>query len=140
MKLLISILSITFSSFSLYSQDVEITNLNNVIPEKSFENVTIKKLHTDENSSYFVIWIKKDVASHKHADHSEGIIVLDGEGEMTIADKSFKVKQGDHFVIPENTFHSVKVTSKKPLKVVSVQAPQFSGKDRIFENEKNGNY
>lgn len=140
MKITIKVLFFLLISSASYSQDIEITNLKEVVPEKSFENVTVKKLHSDENSSYFVIWIKKDVASHKHADHSEGIIVLDGEGEMTIAKNSFKIKQGDHFVIPKNTFHSVKVTSEKPLKVVSVQAPKFEGKDRIFEKENNSSY
>ncbi|MCB0409938.1 MAG: cupin domain-containing protein [Flavobacteriales bacterium] len=139
MKYILISLFLSFG-FSSFSQEVDITNLKEVVPEKSFENVTVKKLHSDENSSYFVIWIKKDVASHKHADHSEGIIVLAGEAEMTIAENSFKVKEGDHFVIPKNTFHSVKVTSKDPLKVVSVQAPKFEGKDRIFEKEKNGSY
>ncbi len=135
------LISLFFSlGYSSFSQELDVTNLKDVVPEKSFENVTVKKLHSDENSSYFVIWIKKDVASHKHEDHSEGIIVLAGEGEMTIAGKSFNVKEGDHFVIPKNTFHSVKVTSTDPLKVVSVQAPKFEGKDRIFENEKSNSY
>lgn len=140
MKITIKLIFFLLFSSATYSQDIEVTNLKEIVPEKSFENVTLRKLHSDENSSYFVIWIKKDVASHKHADHSEGIIVLDGEGEMTIAKKSFKVKQGDHFVIPKNTFHSVKVTSRNPLKVVSIQAPKFDGKDRIFETEKNSDY
>lgn len=101
MKYILISLFLSFG-FSSFSQEVDITNLKEVVPEKSFENVTVKKLHSDENSSYFVIWIKKDVASHKHADHSEGIIVLAGEAEMTIAENSFKVKEGDHFVIPKH--------------------------------------
>lgn len=140
MKLVISSLFILLMNMSAFSQEVNVTNLNTVIPEKSFDNVTLKKLYSDENSSYFVIWIKKDVASHKHADHSEGIIVLDGTGKMTLGKKSFEVKQGDHFVIPKNTYHAVEVTSKKPLKVVSIQAPKFTGEDRIYESKKKSSY
>ena len=35
--------------------------------------------------------------------------------------------------IPKNTWHYAKTTSKEPLKVISIQAPNFDGKDRIFK-------
>jgi mannose-6-phosphate isomerase-like protein (cupin superfamily) len=63
-------------------------------------------------------------------------LVIEGEGQMSLADKSFKIKKGDLVFIPKNTIHSVKTTSKQPLKVVSIQAPLFDGKDRISIEEK----
>jgi len=63
-------------------------------------------------------------------------MVIEGEGIMTVGDKTFKIKTGDYFVVPQNTYHSLKVTSKTPMKVISVQAPEFTGKDRIFEELK----
>lgn len=121
-----------------FAQKPKITNVKKIIPEKSYENVTIQELYSDENSSYFIIWIKKDVVSHAHKEHSEGIIVLEGEGVMTVGKETFDVKLGDHFVIPKNVYHSVKVTSDIPLKVISVQSPKFEGKDRVFEKKNNG--
>ena len=111
----------------------EITNLDTIQPNKEFENIFIKKLDTDTNSTSFVIWIKKSVKPHKHESHSELITVIDGHGIMTIDKNSFTIKPGDYFRIPENTFHSLEVKSDLPVKVLSVQSPQFLGKDRIFK-------
>ena len=47
-------------------------------------------------------------------------------------EKVFEIKKGDVVFIPKNTAHAVKSTGKQPLKVLSVQSPNFDGKDRIF--------
>ncbi|MCB0381134.1 MAG: cupin domain-containing protein [Flavobacteriales bacterium] len=126
------LLSILFTISTLcFSQDqINVKNLN---PDHEYENVLTKTLYSDSKSTYFIIWIKKDVKSHKHEKHTESIIVIAGEADMILGNKKMKIKEGDYFVIPENTFHSVKVTSKIPLKVISVQTPEFLGNDRIFE-------
>lgn len=139
MKLIITTLLLFITSLS-FGQSNEKTNLKEISPEKEYDNILVKDLYSDAKASYFVIWIKKGVKSHKHLKHTESIIVLDGEGEMTVGKNKFDIKQGDHFTIPENTFHSVRVTSKTPLKVVSVQAPEFFGKDRIFEDKNAQDY
>ena len=72
---------------------------------------------------------------HKHVEHTENVIILEGEGEMTLGDKKFKVKKGDIVFIPKGTPHSLTVTSAIPVKVLSVQSPFFDGKDRIFIEE-----
>lgn len=110
-----------------------IVNVNEIEPDTLYDNIHIKKLDTDSNATSFIIWIKKSVQSHKHEKHSERLYVLAGEGAMTIGDKTFAIKSGDYFTIQENTFHSLTVTSEIPVKVISVQAPEFFGKDRIFE-------
>jgi mannose-6-phosphate isomerase-like protein (cupin superfamily) len=53
---------------------------------------------------------------------------------MTLGEDTFKIKKGDFFIIPQGMPHSVKTTSKKPLKAISIQAPKFEGKDRVFLN------
>ncbi|PCJ23684.1 MAG: hypothetical protein COA97_11225 [Flavobacteriales bacterium] len=131
-KILIIIL-LSFVSQLVFSQQVFPINYFN--PKEDYENIYVKKIETSESSTLFVIWVKKEVKSHKHVKHKESIYVLAGTGKMTIGEKIFSIKPGDYFVIPENTFHSLKVTSKKPIKVLSIQAPEFLGVDRVFETE-----
>ena len=50
---------------------------------------------------------------------------------MTLGSITKEIKAGDIIFIPANTFHEVKVTSEKPLKVISIQAPEFDGTDRV---------
>jgi len=130
MKSFLFLISVLLSGLA-FSQ--ELTNLKAIQPHKEYENILVKKLDTDNNSTSFVIWIKKGVKSHKHETHSEIISVIEGKGVMTINKKSFDIKSGDYFRIPENTFHSLKVNSTKPMKVLSIQSPEFLGKDRVFE-------
>ena len=119
--------------FSLVSQAQKKVNLNTLNPGLEYENIHVKKLDSDSNSTSFLIWIKNHVKEHKHEHHSEVIYVIEGKGEMTIGNNSFKIKTGDYFKIPKNTYHALKVSDTIPIKVISVQAPEFFGKDRVFK-------
>lgn len=109
-----------------------IAGLDTIQPPVIWENVYSKSIHHDSLSSSFVIFIKKEVKLHKHIEHTEQVLILDGEGIMRLGEKTFPVKKGDMILIPKNTPHALKVTSAQPVKVLSVQAPFFDGKDRIF--------
>jgi len=111
-------------------------NADTVKAPAKYENVYTGPLYTDSFSSSFVIFIKNEVKEHKHATHTEHVIVLEGDANMTLDSRSFKIKKGDLIFIPKNTWHSVKVTSKTTLKVLSLQSPYFDGADRIFKENK----
>lgn len=107
-------------------------SLDTINAPSNYDNIYSRTIASDSLSSSFVIFIKKEVKKHKHATHTENVYILDGEGEMLLGDKTFKVKKGDIIFIPMNTVHSLKVTSSIPVKVLSVQSPRFDVKDRIF--------
>lgn len=96
------------------------------------DNIYNSPLFGDSLASSFVIVIKKEVKLHKHLNHSEHVVVLAGSGTMKLGDKQIEIKKGDVVFIPKNTPHSVKVNSKEVLKVLSIQAPYFDGKDRVM--------
>jgi mannose-6-phosphate isomerase-like protein (cupin superfamily) len=91
----------------------------------------VHTLHTDSLSSSCII-IPKEVKPHYHASHAEQVVVLSGEADMMLGDQKLHIKAGDVIIIPKGVVHSVIVTSKDPLKIVSVQAPYFDGTDRIM--------
>lgn len=100
-------------------------------PADSLKNFN-KALFSDSLASSFYIVIKNDVKAHKHIRHSEHIYVLDGTAEMKMDNKTFKLSKGDFVFIPKNAVHAVKVTSAVPLKIISIQSPNFDGTDRVF--------
>ena len=100
--------------------------------EAEFENIKVRKLSSSPEASAFVIWVKDTVKKHYHAEHTENLYILEGEGVFYLGDKVYNIKAGDYFKIPKKSIHSVKVKSKIPLKALSVQSPEFLGKDRIF--------
>ncbi len=107
--------------------------LKEIHPNVEFDNIHVQKLNSDSTQTSFVIWVKKAVKPHYHAFHTENIYVIEGKAQMTLNDSVFTVRRGDYLNIPKGSIHSVtKVYSKKPLKVLSIQSPEFTGKDRIF--------
>jgi mannose-6-phosphate isomerase-like protein (cupin superfamily) len=117
---------------TILSAQVLTQNANTMTPKEEYTNVKTIPLHSDENTSVFMIFVKQAVRKHVHQYHTEVITVLDGTGRMYLGGDYFDVKKGDHIVVPPNTAHAVITTSSKPLKVLSVQSPQFLGQDRII--------
>lgn len=111
-------------------------SLDTVKAPAVYDNIYSRKLYGDSLVTSFVIFVKKEVREHKHEFHAEHVMVLEGEATMQIDTRSFTIRTGDLVFIPRNSWHQVKVTSKTPLKVVSLQAPAFDGKDRIFKETK----
>lgn len=127
MKRLILVFFLFFGFFSFGQTYLHL----DTISSKSEEQLTVKKIAGDSLTSSFLIVIKQGVKKHFHKEHSETIYVLEGEGQMLLGEKTFQIKSGNYLFIPKNTPHKVEVTSKVPLKVLSIQAPFFDGKDRI---------
>ena len=130
---LTTILCLLLIPFVIKSQDI-ISSINEILPDKDFENIHVKKISSDSSSSTFAIWIKQKVKLHKHVYHTENVLIDKGFGEFQINDSIYKVAAGDWIVIPKNTWHGVIVNSKSTMKVISVQSPEYFGKDRIFKD------
>ena len=129
---LTTILVLILIPFYFKSQEI-IASINEIYPDKEFENIHVKKISSDSSSSTFAIWIKQKVKLHKHVYHTENVLINEGFAEFQINDSIYKVNAGDLIIIPKNTWHGVIVNSKSTMKVISVQSPEYFGKDRIFK-------
>jgi len=129
MKTLLTLLC-TFTVITLSAQ--KHISLDTIKAPAATENIYSRPLAHDSLVSSFIIHIKKEVRKHKHETHAEHVYILEGEGEMLLGEKTIRVRKGDLVFIPKGMPHAVKVTSRKPMKVLSVQAPYFDGKDRVM--------
>ena len=86
--LTLTFLMVSFS-FS-FSQNYQ--SLDTIKPYGEYKNLYVRILNSDSLVSSFVIFIKKEVKAHKHLTHSEHVHILEGEGEMMLAEKKFPVK------------------------------------------------
>lgn len=114
-----------------YCQSIK--SIDSIQPNEVFENIHVYKIDGDEMTTQFIIWVKDTVTTHKHNAHSETVYILEGEGRFYYNDSTVLVKKGDFIFIPKETWHSLKVTSENPMKVISNQSPAFYGDDRIFK-------
>lgn len=120
--------------FSIYHSQVKVLEINQINPDIEFENIHVKKISSNTSSSTFAIWIKKKVKLHKHINHTENILVQSGYGQFQLNDSIYSVSFGDLIIVPKNTWHGVIVDSKEPMKVISIQSPEFFGNDRVYKN------
>ena len=95
------------------------------------DNIHVMKLGSDQHSSDFVVFVRKNVPPHKHVTHSESVYVIEGTGIFELNGEKINIGPGHYVKIPQGVVHSVTVTSEIPMKVLSVQAPEFFGKDRV---------
>ena len=92
-----------------------------------------KQISSDSLQTSFVIWVKTSVKNHYHENHTENIYVLEGKAKMTVNDSSFTIRKGDFITVLKGEHHSItKVYGRKPLKVLSIQSPRFTGVDPVF--------
>ena len=129
MKNVLFVLTFLLPLFS-FSQNVQ--SLDTINAPANTTNNYNKPLYSDSNSSSFVIIIPHEVKRHVHEYHSEQVYVISGEADMVLGDKIVHIKAGDIIYIPQNTPHAVVVTSKEPLKILSIQAPYYDGKDKVM--------
>ena len=135
MKKLIVCFVLLWSSLNMIKgQDV--VTPGQLSPQKDFENIWTEKIYSDSLGTSILIWVKKEVALHRHESHSEQVYILEGSADMRIGGDNYSVVAGDLVLIPGNTAHSLTVTSVDPLKAISFQTPEFLGKDRVFIEKK----
>ena len=132
MKIRLILLAISLLLFGQAS--AEKLSLSDIVSPEDLENVHVIKLSSDAYSSDFIIFVKKQVPLHKHIEHSETIYVLEGKGLFQLGDQSMEIVAGDYIRVPKGTAHAVKVISDVPLKIISVQAPEYFGKDKVKVN------
>jgi mannose-6-phosphate isomerase-like protein (cupin superfamily) len=95
------------------------------------DNIHVVKLGSSQHSSDFVVFVRKNVPPHKHVTHSESVYVIEGTGIFELNGNKINIGPGHYVKIPQGAVHSVTVTSDIPMKVLSIQAPEFFGKDRV---------
>ena len=127
---MIKLICLLLCVVTLFSQNY--SNLEKLEAKEFYDNVKVIPLNSDDQTSTFLIFVKKEVKAHIHEHHTETIFVISGSAKMIIGKEEYQIKKGDYLYIPKMTRHSVVVTSMIPLKVLSNQSPKFVGKDRVF--------
>ena len=118
--------------FSVNIKAFAFVDLSEIKAPAELKNIYAKTLGSNKDATAVVLFIAKSVAPHYHAEHTELIYILEGEAILALDDTRQVIKAGHFIRVEPKVIHAVQVTSDIPLKVLSIQTPEFSGKDRIF--------
>lgn len=65
-----------------------------------------------------ILWMKQETPSEIHHNEHERFLILEGNCDIIIGDKSHHLVPGDYFAIPLHEYHQVKVTSITACKAI----------------------
>ncbi|HNY34823.1 MAG TPA: cupin domain-containing protein [Methanothrix soehngenii] len=69
---------------------------------------------------------------HYHRYRDEIVYCIKGQAVMNVSGKESEMKTGDMMYIPALLIHGSEVTGNETLQLISIFAPPFDGKDRIY--------
>ena len=101
-------------------------------PPASGESFKIIPAVQGQDASVTVVRALGELAPHFHESREEVVYVVRGGGTMLLGGEKRPVKAGDIVHIPRRVVHGFTNGAKRETVVVSVMAPPFDGKDRIF--------
>ncbi|MCS6991808.1 MAG: cupin domain-containing protein [Chitinophagales bacterium] len=121
----------------LRAEAQNVQHLPSLKTRNTTDPVVMQSLFSDSTVTSTFLWIRDEVRPHYHATHSEHIYVVEGTAQMLLGHQTLFLRPGDLVFIPAGTIHAVRVTSKEPLKVLSIHTPAHDGSDRVWV-EKTG--
>ena len=104
---------------SFFIRDLEKITLEN--------NYYRKVINTNSKQQLVLMCLNpgEDIPNEIHEDISQFIKIEKGEGEIIINKKKrYKFSSGFAIIIPPNTYHWIKNTSKEQLKLYSIYSPK----------------
>jgi len=113
----------------------DLVMLADVTRPKPHRPVQVLPLNESEDGSAYIVWVDSQVRAHYHGEHTEWVVVLEGEGRLTLDGREFEIRPGQQIMIPRNAVHSVVVSGDRVMKVLSIQTPRFDPKDRIYVDD-----
>ena len=90
------------------------------------------RLAYDELAASFLLTIPTETKMHYHKDHSEHIMLIEGNGMVLMGYKTIKLKKNELIFITKGTPHKIINNGKGKLKILSIQSPFYSGRDIII--------
>lgn len=87
------------------------------------------RLAYDDLAASFLLTIPTETKMHFHKNHSEHIMLIEGEGMVLLGYKTIKLKKDELIFVTKGTPHKIINSGKRKLKVLSIQSPFYSGKD-----------
>jgi quercetin dioxygenase-like cupin family protein len=98
-------------------------------------NLPIRHFVQGEHATVNIVTPKTAMKPHYHATHEEIAYIIRGHGKMRLGDEVKPAKAGDVMFIPKKTVHTFIPESDDCISL-SIFAPAFDGKDRIFVEEE----
>ena len=93
--------------------------LNKIKAPKEYNNMHMEVIGDYDDAKMVIAWVKDGEPNHLHTEYTESFLIVEGACTATINGVTSDFTVGDYASFPINQFHSYKVTSKIPMKVIA---------------------
>lgn len=90
------------------------------------------RLAYDDLATSFLLSIPTETKMHYHNEHSEHILLVEGDGMVLLGYKTIELKRNEVIFVSKGTPHKIINKGRSPLKVLSIQAPFYDGSDIVI--------
>jgi mannose-6-phosphate isomerase-like protein (cupin superfamily) len=80
---------------------------------------------------------QENIPREKHEKTSQFIRVESGKGIIMVGNRRYRLRDGDSIIIPHQTWHLVKNTGKRALKLYTIYSPPEHPKKIIHRRQPN---
>jgi mannose-6-phosphate isomerase-like protein (cupin superfamily) len=95
------------------------------------ENLKVREMFRDGDTSHHLVWVRGVEGSHRHDDHALTVIILRGWGLMKIGSGLRRVGPGSILYVPRGIVHEFRNESGDVAVAYVIYSPPYDGKDRV---------
>jgi len=118
-----------------YEGGWKMSGLDAEIARAGNRDVAITELGRTAWSSHHVAVVRTEEKPHYHRFHDLTVVVLRGEGLLTVEQKQIPMSVGDVAHIQRGVPHFFRNTSSQPSAALVMFSPPFDGRDTVAEEE-----
>lgn len=93
-------------------------NRPDMVLPAGFNDIYVKIIGNDTKAVSAIVWIKDSTPYEIHEQEFEKFLIVEGTCDIITSQSTISLKEGDYYNIPLHIGHEIKVTSKKPCKVI----------------------
>lgn len=113
----------------------KVSPLDTEIARAGDKDVAVTELGRTAWGSHHVAVVRTSEKPHYHRFHDLTVVVLRGEGVLTVDQRQFPMTVGDVAHVQRGVPHFFRNTSKEPSAAFVVFSPPFDGRDVVTEEE-----
>ena len=119
-----------------YESGWKMSELDAEIARAGSRDVAVSELGRTAWVSEHIAVVRTEEKPHYHRFHDSTVVVLRGEGLMTVDQKQIAMKAGDVAHIHRGVPHFFRNTASSPSAALVIFSPPFDGRDFVAEEEK----
>lgn len=89
-----------------------------MVASDNTENAVAKIIGYTPTGTTAIVWLRNYMPSEIHTSESERFLIVEGSCDINFNDTTYSLKAGDYLEIPLHVYHTIKVTSSIPCKLI----------------------